>query len=183
MESLLNTGQRRLVVSELSVERRERYLVMLYDQAIWCDLRDGITANALYNQLERIEHEQLGKIVCSNLLSNCIQILVEVEAYLGVESLLKRFRALSAPWVEWRRDANLYRLAKEDSVKDFAYYVFMGPYRRGLLDVEERNVFWRAWTDEDLLDFGDAADMESFQGSLKDLMTVESLVAEVIVAV
>ena len=171
-------------MSNLSLDRSERYLVILYDQAMWCDLRDGVVANALHNQLERVEHEGVAKIICSNVLSDCIQILVEVDVDGDLGLFLDRFRRLSWDWVEWRHEASTYRLGEADILKDFAYYVFMGPYRQGLLDVDERNVFWRSWSEDKLLDFGETTDLSSFEGgSLRRLMTVESTVEQVIVAV
>ena len=103
---------------------------------------------------ETIEKDGNWSILAATLMPDHLHILFTLGQPLSIGRVIAKFKMLSkAAGIEWQNDFYEHRLRPDDAASAFARYIFMNPYRAGLVS---RNEVWPHWImsgDDAIFDF------------------------------
>jgi REP element-mobilizing transposase RayT len=107
---------------------------------------DCSMAAKVVDVVRRIHDERDAEILAATVMPDHVHFLFTLGTRLSLGQVIAKFKALSrdhgrAPW-RWQDDGFEHRLRSQESVEDYAFYIFMNPYRAKLIPVTER---WPAW--------------------------------------
>ncbi len=97
--------------------------------------------------MEDVITDSAGRLLCSTIMPDHVHLLLQLGERLTVGQVVGKVKALSRAALSehrasWQRDFFEHRLRPEDPTESYARYVFLNPYRGGLLD---RRRVWPMW--------------------------------------
>ena len=85
-------------------------------------------------------------LLCATLMPDHLHLLLALGPRLSLARLVAKFKTRSRrilpASVFWQRNFFEHRLRPDESANDYARYIFLNPYRKGLVD---RNARWPLW--------------------------------------
>ena len=104
-------------------------------------------ASELSRALVRLEDDGDCVVLCSTIMPDHAHIILRQTGRLTIGRTVGKLKSLfmrtsAANGIKWQRDFFEHRLRPEDDVTGFARYVFMNPYRAGLISTRHE---WRWW--------------------------------------
>lgn len=85
------------------------------------------------------------QLLAATVMPDHVHILFTLGERLSLDRVIAKFKSRGRPPdATWRWQANLFehRLRADEDSEDYAFYIFMNPYRAGLIDV---NAPWLGW--------------------------------------
>jgi REP element-mobilizing transposase RayT len=125
----------------VSVSHADYFLTFCTD-----DRRIGLTtpavASALRHEIHAIEVAGYWTIRGAVIMPNHLHLLALLHDKLPLSRVVARFKAksrsmLSAAGLQWQGNYYEHRLRKSDAIEGVLLYIFLNPYRAGLLDIPE----------------------------------------------
>ena len=91
-------------------------------------------------------------LLAATIMPDHVHLLFELGARLSIGRVCAKFKALGRhlgrdPW-HWQQDQFEHRLRPSDDLERFGFYVFMNPYRAGLLPLDRVWPWWQCPTPE-----------------------------------
>lgn len=105
-------------------------------------------AGAITSALERMERDGDADLVAYTVMPDHVHLLASLTGRLSLSRLVGKFKALTelamrAGCLQWQENFFDHRLRPEDRTGDYALYVFLNPYRAGLICHDEVWPWWR----------------------------------------
>ena len=105
------------------------------------------TAEAVSGILARIEKDGDATFLASTIMPNHLHLLALLTGRLTLSRVVGKLKALTEPVLRvegprWQENFFEHRLQPEDRASDYARYIFLNPYRAGLI---RRNDEWPWW--------------------------------------
>ncbi|MGC9450218.1 MAG: REP-associated tyrosine transposase [Oceanipulchritudo sp.] len=111
----------------------------------------GLTENEIGSRivrtLRRQQRDQNMDLKCATIMPDHVHFIFVLGHNLTLSKTLAKFKSLTEPLsmdgsLQWQSNFHDHRLRDRVPMEQFAYYIFMNPYRKGLLSVTEA---WRWW--------------------------------------
>ena len=104
-------------------------------------------ARILLAHIRELFSGQDASLLCATLMPDHAHLLIRLGDRLALGQLAEKFKARTLVALKeydsvWQRDFYDHRLRSEDMSGDFARYIYMNPYRRGLIS---RRAVWPWW--------------------------------------
>ena len=105
------------------------------------------TAQAIQRSLESVCAGGDGSLLCATIMPDHVHLLLKLGERLGIGQVAGKFKSLNRgdlaiAGAAWQRDFFEHRLRPNESADSYARYIFMNPYRGGLI---ERRAQWPWW--------------------------------------
>jgi REP element-mobilizing transposase RayT len=116
------------------------------------DRQSGLTrkeiAASLYKAWDEIAEANDAEILCRTVMPNHVHVLLRLGKRLTLGQVVGKWKAstkaaLKQEGLSWQRDFYERRLRPENEQEPFGLYVFMNPYRSGLVQLNEVWPWWR----------------------------------------
>jgi len=116
------------------------------------DRQAGLTrveiASSLHKAWDEIAAAKDVEILCRTIMPNHVHVLLRLGTRLTLGQVIGKWKtntrvALKEAGLTWQRDFFERRLRPEDEQEPFGLYIFMNPYRSGLVQLNERWPWWR----------------------------------------
>lgn len=125
-----------------------RYFITLCTRSRRVDLTDENVAPLLIDSFRRIHRNGDIEFQCSTVMPDHIHVLFTLGTRLSLSQVVRKYKqltksALHKNRLEWQSNYYDHRLRFEDSAESFARYMFLNPYRKKLLSINET---WAWWT-------------------------------------
>lgn len=132
-----------------------RYFITLCAHRPTRELTRPALAKILLAEMNEVFCGADGRLLCATIMPDHIHALFELGGRLDVGQLVGKFKArtkacMTAYCVTWQRDFFEHRLRPEEPGSEYARYIFMNPYRAGLI---ERRAVWPWWRAGKVVDF------------------------------
>jgi putative transposase len=92
-------------------------------------------------------------LLCATLMPDHVHLLLALGHNLSMERLVEKFKTQSrrvlAPGTGWQRNFFEHRLRPDESANDYARYIYLNPYRKGLVAGNARWPLWMLGPDAD----------------------------------
>ncbi len=103
-------------------------------------------AQHLCDTLKRLHESGDCSVLAATVMPDHVHLVIELGARLSIGRVCAKFKSLArdlgrAPW-HWQQDQFEHRLRPNDNLEHFGFYVFMNPYRAGLVDSGQ---IWPWW--------------------------------------
>ncbi len=121
-----------------------------------CDaLSSPDTAQALLHVWSRLEANGDIELLAATVMPDHVHLLYRLVGCLSPGQISGKMKALSKPTLsasdmEWQRDFWEHRLRPDEAANPYALYIFMNPYRAGLIG---RTQTWPYWYHNPSVDF------------------------------
>ena len=94
-----------------------------------------------------------GTLLCATLMPDHLHVLLALGSRLPLNRLVARFktqtRRMLPAGASWQRNFFEHRLRPDESANEYAQYIFLNPYRRKRLALQEHWPFWILGTGAD----------------------------------
>jgi putative transposase len=85
--------------------------------------------------------------LAATIMPDHVHVLFELGDRLSLDRLLAKIkglvtRSIAAPLPIWQENAFEHRLRSQEESEDYGFYIFMNPYRAGLLQMD---AIWPGW--------------------------------------
>ena len=118
-----------------------RYFVTFVTQRRIPWLHESKSARAVLGALRRWHEEKDGAILAATVMPDHVHVIFALGARLSAGQWVGRWksdvRRTIAYKHDWLRDFYEHRLRADESVEDYALYVFLNPYRARLIDADK----------------------------------------------
>jgi putative transposase len=109
-------------------------------------LEDPTNAQRTLDVLAEIHASGDAEIAAATVMFDHVHLLFTLGTRLRVGQILGKFKTLvrdrgRAPW-RWQEDGFERRLRPRDTIEDFGFYIFLNPYRAGLIPLDQRWPWW-----------------------------------------
>jgi len=126
-------------------------------------LTDTACAKPVVNTLIRLERDGDMIMLCSTIMPDHIHILCVISGRLSISRLIAKMKTLTqnalTPYnIHWQANFFEHRLRPDDPTNPYAMYIFLNPYRNGLI---ERQSVWPWWLRGENVDFDFLAHLET----------------------
>ena len=106
------------------------------------------TAEAVSGILARIEKDGDATFLASTIMPDHLHLLALLTGRLSMSRMVGKLKALTEPvlrvgGLRWQENFFEHRLRPEDRAGDYARYIFLNPYRAGLIRQNEEWPWWR----------------------------------------
>jgi REP element-mobilizing transposase RayT len=106
------------------------------------------TAGAVSGVLARIEKDGDATFLASTIMPDHLHLLALLTGRLTLSRMVGKLKALTEPAMRvaelrWQENFFEHRLRPEDRAGDYARYIFLNPYRAGLIRQNEEWPWWR----------------------------------------
>ena len=123
-----------------------RYFLTLCTQTRANVLTQVQAASDVRSALDTLQSDGDAEVLAASLMPDHLHVLFTLGARLSVGQVMAKLKALSrnkgqASW-RWQQDGFEHRLRPDEAVEDYAFYLFMNPYRARLLPMTELWVGW-----------------------------------------
>ncbi|MBD5780689.1 transposase [Pelagicoccus sp. NFK12] len=122
-----------------------RYFVTLCVAGRKETLRQKAAADTLFRQLDRLHADQEVEMACAVVMPDHMHLLFRLGSSLSLGRVVSKFKTLTRSAARWQKDFYDHRLREDESEEAYGFYVFMNPYTKGLLALDERWDCWRRW--------------------------------------
>ena len=104
-------------------------------------------AAALTDSLRQLQRNQDLELLCGTIMPDHVHVLFTLGAKNSLSRTQQKFKSLTKRPLEtrgfkWQGNFYDHRLREKASAEAFAFYMFMNPYRQGLLQLDERWPYW-----------------------------------------
>ena len=117
---------------------------------------------AIVELCEKLHETEGGDILAAGVMPDHVHLIVRLDGVLTVGRWMARFKSQARQCTgyagRWQRDFWEHRLKESESLEDYGLYVYLNPYRAGLL---HQNQAWLGWWVSETAFF-------RFAGSLRD---------------
>ena len=125
-----------------------RYFVTICAQRPERQLVLPATAEAVSGVLARIEKDGDATFLASTIMPDHLHLLAILSDRLSIGRVVGKLKALTEPALRggdlrWQENFFEHRLRPEDRAGDYARYIFLNPYRAGLIRQDEEWLWWR----------------------------------------
>lgn len=104
-------------------------------------LRPPATTTGMFDSLHVWHAEGDGRVLAATVMPDHVHVLFELGSRLDVGRCVGRWKSMARRSSQfrghWQRDFWEHRLRESDNQEDYALYVFLNPYRAGLLGSTE----------------------------------------------
>ncbi len=105
-------------------------------------------ADAVLRALRRWHEEKDGAIIAATVMPDHVHVILELGSRLSAGQCVGRWKSEIRRAIDyrhdWLRDFYEHRLRANESVEDYALYVFLNPYRAHLTDADKSWPWWWA---------------------------------------
>ncbi len=109
-------------------------------------LSDPVATEAMKNALRNWHDEGDGAVLAATVMPDHVHVLFALGARLDVSRCVSRWKALarksSGYAGRWQRNFWEHRVREQAQEEDYALYVYLNPYRAGLVP---QTAQWRGW--------------------------------------
>ncbi|HUR59006.1 MAG TPA: transposase [Opitutaceae bacterium] len=117
-------------------------------------LTDSIAAQAALAALGQLQAAGDAEILAATLMPDHVHLLFVLGSRIELSQVTGKFKNQArscgrAPW-RWQKDVYEHRLRPDETAEDYGFYIFMNPYRAGLVRSDER---WPHWFCSSRFDF------------------------------
>ena len=110
-------------------------------------LTDAACAKPILDTPHRLEQDTDMALFCATVMPDHLHILLTLSGGLSISRLIAKLKTLTRnalnPYnIHWQANYFEHRLRPEESANPYAMYIFLNPYRAGLL---ERQSVWQWW--------------------------------------
>lgn len=120
-----------------------RYFITLCTKGRKSGLTAPIIAEAIRNTWRRQHRDNDYVLHCATVMPDHLHWLCTLGERLTLSRIISKFKSLTPIQWDWQRNYYDHRLRADDSREPFSRYVFLNPYRKGLLRHDEE---WPWWT-------------------------------------
>lgn len=116
-------------------------------------LTDVATASGIYAELDRMTTDGTWALRAATLMPDHIHLLMFLGARLTLSQCIGRLKArsktaLASGGAAWQDSFYDHKLAPDEAVQSIVHYIFMNPYRAGLIPADVSWPWFRLGTDE-----------------------------------
>lgn len=106
-------------------------------------------AKSLLAEMNDVFCGEDARLLCATIMPDHIHVMFELGERLIPGQLVGKYKAqtkarMTAHRVTWQRDFFEHRLRPEEPGSEYARYIFMNPYRAGLIERRAVGPWWRA---------------------------------------
>ncbi len=98
--------------------------------------------------LSQLEHQSKGKdwrLLCGVLMPDHFHLIFRLGNRLTLSQVVAKFKSGTKSIVRWQDNYFEHRLRPDESEEEYAFYVFMNPYRAELVSYNSHWSWWRRW--------------------------------------
>ena len=130
------------------------YFVTFCTQSRRPVLVEHSNATVLMGVLRLVHESHDIELIAASVMPDHVHLLFALGSRLGVGQVIGKIKALArlrakADW-HWQDESFERQVRLGDSLEDYAFYIFMNPYRGGLCQLDER---WPWWACPQSIDF------------------------------
>jgi REP element-mobilizing transposase RayT len=143
-------------ISDLLIGRQSisdaRYFLTFCEVRRRPGLVDPIVAQKLKHSLNRIHASGDLSLVAATVMPDHVHLLGILGQRLSLSRAIGKFKAdthryLRSHGLEWQENYHDHRLRHENEYEPFARYIFLNPYRAGLIQLNDQWPSWWRWGD------------------------------------
>jgi REP element-mobilizing transposase RayT len=111
-------------------------------------LTSGTCPDAIFAAVQLLnDHNDISQLAAT-IMPDHVHPLLQLGQRLSVSRVISKLKAHTKPALErtrmtWQQNFFEHRLRAEDELESFARYMFLNPYRAGLITTKESWPFWR----------------------------------------
>ena len=118
-------------------------------------LTNTVVASEISETIEKLVHVGDIRPICFTIMPDHIHALVILTGKLRIGQVVGKFKAitrtgLASAGSRWQQDFYDHRLRPDEQAGSFARYIFLNPYRAGLIARNQLWAHWRIWPDVEL---------------------------------
>ena len=147
MDDLNHNGSDKLRKGRISIAGA-RYFLTITTRERRFGLTDGGVPTCLMNAFRILHKGGDIEFQCSTIMPDHLHVLVVLGQRLSLSQVVRKFKRLTksqllSRGIEWQSNFFDHRLRLDDASEAFARYIFLNPYRKGLIQLEAT---WPWWT-------------------------------------
>lgn len=124
-----------------------RYFITVCTLHWQTGLTDKPCANAIIEVLRRQHREKDFVLDCATIMPDHVHVLFHLGRLLTLSQTQAKFKSLSKEVLQthglsWQDNYYDHRLRYEASMEGFARYIFLNPYRKSLIPLEQKWEWW-----------------------------------------
>lgn len=124
-----------------------RYFITLVTKDRSSGLTDPSVRDEIHNRWRMLHKSSDFEFHCGTVMPDHVHYIFTLGERLELPRLIAKFKSLSRlvlrdSGLEWQDNYFDHRLRSEASMEPFVRYVFLNPYRKGLISVDEE---WSGW--------------------------------------
>lgn len=120
-----------------------RYFITLCTQNRQPTLTAKPIAEGIIQTWRKQHHEGDFILKCATVMPDHFHLLCELGERLSLSQVISKFKSKCSAEIEWQRNYYDHRLRADDSMEPFGKYIFLNPYRKQLITLNET---WPWWT-------------------------------------
>ena len=123
-----------------------RYFVTLCTRQRANSLAQQNAAARMENACRRLDEDQDIALIAMTIMPDHVHVLFELRERLSLAKVLSKMKGLGrdprASW-QWQENVFEHRLRAEECVDTYCLYLFLNPYRAGLIPIDASWPWWR----------------------------------------
>jgi REP element-mobilizing transposase RayT len=117
----------------------------------WCtanripSLAENVVRKTAIHAINALDVAGNALVLVASIMPDHIHLLIELGTPLSVSQVVGKSKSAIARAhgeIRWRENFFEHRLRSAESAEDFAFYIFMNPYRAGLCPLDQK---WAGW--------------------------------------
>lgn len=111
-------------------------------------------ANQIITVFQRLAHDDDISLLCATTMPDHIHLLGGLSGRLSISGMVGKFKTYTRTFlvtagIFWQRNFFEHRLRPDELANNYARYIFLNPYRAGLIDIGNKWPYWVLGMDAD----------------------------------